>query len=200
MEARQWFLAYTRSRSQGDLNDFTGFLGNYPLPLIRPNVFSNLSADLPNRFLAWGTVRLPWRVQILPIIEYRNGLPYAQYDVLGNYAGVPNTTRFPNFFSADARVMKDIKVSPKYTVRLSVTGQQSDQPLQCPGRACQYRRSAVRNLLRELSAPVPGRFRRDLLVDDEADFVHDCTVILRRLGYDCVSANSGKLGLETYRQ
>ncbi len=85
----KWFLAYTRSRSQGDLNDFSGFLGNYPMPLIRPNVFSNLSADLPNRFLAWGTVRLPWHMQILPIIEYRNGLPYAQYDVLGNYAGVP---------------------------------------------------------------------------------------------------------------
>lgn len=117
-----WFLAYTRSRSQGDLNDFSGFLGNYPLPLIRPNVFSTLSADLPNRFLAWGTVRLPWKMQILPIIEYRNGLPYAQYDVLGNYAGVPNSTRFPNFFSADARVMKDVKVSPKYTLRFSVTG------------------------------------------------------------------------------
>jgi len=117
----QWFLAYTRSRSQGDLNDFTGFLGNYPSPLIRPNAFSNQTADLPNRFLAWGTVRLPWKLQILPIVEYRNGLPYARYDVLGNYVGVPNTTRFPNFFSVDARVLKDIKVSPKYTLRLSVT-------------------------------------------------------------------------------
>lgn len=118
----QWFLAYTRSRSQGDLNDFTGFLGNYPLPLVRPNVFSNLAADLPNRFLAWGTIKLPWRMQILPTLEYRNGLPYSRYDVLGNYAGTPNTLRFPDFFSADARIMKDIRVSPKYTVRLSVTG------------------------------------------------------------------------------
>jgi hypothetical protein len=116
-----FFLAYTRSRSQGDLNDFSGFLGNYPSPLIRPNVFSNLSADLPNRFLAWGTVRLPWKIQILPFIEYRNGLPYAQYDVLGNYAGTPNTTRYPDFFSADARVMKDVKVNPKYTLRFSVS-------------------------------------------------------------------------------
>ena len=118
----QWFLSYTRSRSQGDLNDFSGFLGNYPSPLIRPNVFSNTSADLPNRFLAWGSVKLPWQMQIMPIVEYRNGLAYAQYDVLGNYVGVPNSTRFPNFFSADARVFKDIKISPKYTVRLSVTG------------------------------------------------------------------------------
>jgi hypothetical protein len=118
----QWFLAYTRSRSQGDLNDFTGFLGNYPLPLVRPNIYSTLAADLPNRFLAWGTVKLPWRMQVLPILEYRNGLPYSQYDVLGNYAGAPNSTRFPNFLSVDARVMKDIQVSPKYTVRLSLSG------------------------------------------------------------------------------
>jgi hypothetical protein len=118
----QWFLAYIRSRSQGDLADFSGFLGNYPLPLIRPNVYTNLPADLPNRFLAWGVVRLPWKLQILPLIEYRNGPPYAQYDVLGNYAGVPNARRFPNFFSADARVLKDIKLNPKYTVRLSISG------------------------------------------------------------------------------
>jgi hypothetical protein len=118
----QWFLAYTRSRSQGDLNDFTGFLGNYPLPLVRPNIYSTLAADLPNRFLAWGTVKLPWRMQMLPILECRNGLPYSQYDVLGNYAGTPNQSRFPYFFSVDARVMKDIQVSPKYTVRLSLSG------------------------------------------------------------------------------
>ncbi len=31
-------------------------------------------------------------------------------------------TRFRNFFSADARLMKDFKVTPKYSVRLSVTG------------------------------------------------------------------------------
>jgi hypothetical protein len=58
-------------------------------------------------------VRPPWRIQVLPISEYRNSLAYSQYDVLGNYAGIPNNTRFSNFFSADARVVKDIKVSPK---------------------------------------------------------------------------------------
>jgi DNA-binding NtrC family response regulator len=39
-----------------------------------------------------------------------------------------------------------------------------------------------------------------LLIDDEPDFLDDCAAILRRLGYDCVSASSGKLGLEAYRQ
>lgn len=57
----------------------------------------------------------------MPVIEYRNGFPYANTDVLGNYLGVPytNSTRYPNFFSLDARLSKDIKIG-KYTYRFSV--------------------------------------------------------------------------------
>ncbi len=39
-----------------------------------------------------------------------------------------------------------------------------------------------------------------LLIDDEADFVDDCAAILRRLGYCCLKASSGRLGLEVFRQ
>jgi hypothetical protein len=51
-------------------------------------------------------------------------LPYTVFDVFQNYIGAPNSdaTRFPNFFSADLRVMRDFKVSKKYTLRLSLTG------------------------------------------------------------------------------
>jgi hypothetical protein len=124
-DSQQMVLSYTRSRAEGDLNAFDTFLGNFPKPLIRPDVYSNLPGDLPNRFLLWGRVKAPWwGVQVLPIVEYRNGFPYARLDVLQNYAGTPNSdsTRFPNFFSADARMVKDFKVSPKYTFRVSLTG------------------------------------------------------------------------------
>lgn len=121
---REMLFAYTRSKAQGDLNDFNTFLGNFPSPLIRPDVYSNLPGDLPNRFLAWGRIALPGRLQVLPTVEYRNGFPYAQYDVLGNYIGTPNSdrTRFPNFFSTDARIIKDIPVNNKYTLRFSLSG------------------------------------------------------------------------------
>ncbi|MBI3469854.1 MAG: sigma-54-dependent Fis family transcriptional regulator, partial [Candidatus Solibacter usitatus] len=39
-----------------------------------------------------------------------------------------------------------------------------------------------------------------LLIDDEADFVEDCATILRRLGYRCLTAGSGKLALEVFRE
>ena len=115
------FLSYVRSRSQGDLNDFSSYLGSYPSPLLRVNQFANLPSDLPNRFLAWGMFHLPWKFRIAPVVEYRSGFPYAVTDAAQNYVGIPNQNRFPNFFSVDARVSKDFKVNPKYTVRLSVT-------------------------------------------------------------------------------
>jgi hypothetical protein len=88
-------------------------------------VYSNLPGDLPNRFLLWGYTKIPfWNLQLAPTIEYRNGFPYATYDLLQKYVGVPyaNGMRFPDFFSADARLIKDFKVNGKYTLRLSVTG------------------------------------------------------------------------------
>jgi hypothetical protein len=39
-----------------------------------------------------------------------------------HYVGVPNQNRFPKFLSADARVWKDVRLTPKYAVRLSVSG------------------------------------------------------------------------------
>ena len=121
-DGQNLFLSYVRSRTQGDLNEFNNYLGNFPFPVVRANQISNLSADLPNRFLAWGLVRLPWKIRIAPLIEYRNGFPYAVTDVAQNYVGTANTTRYPSFYSLDARVSKDIKLSDKYTLRFSVRG------------------------------------------------------------------------------
>jgi Carboxypeptidase regulatory-like domain len=115
------FLSYVRSRSQGDLNDFSSYLGSYPLPILRTNQFGTLPTDLPNRFLAWGMFQLPWKFRIAPVVEYRSGFPYSVIDAAQNYVGIPNQNRFPNFFSVDARVSKDFQVNPKYTVRLSVS-------------------------------------------------------------------------------
>jgi hypothetical protein len=124
-DGEQLVFSYTRSRAQGTLNNFDTYLGNFPVPQLQPVVYSNLPADLPNRFLVWGHVKVPfWKLEMDPVVEYRNGFPYAQYDVLQNYVGIPygNATRFPDFFSADARVMRDFKVTAKYSVRLSLTG------------------------------------------------------------------------------
>jgi hypothetical protein len=120
-DKQQLFLSYVRSRAQGDLNDFNNYLGSFPAPIIRPNEFGDLPTDLPNRFLAWGLLHFPWKLQLAPIFEWRSGFPYLVTDAAQAYVGTPYQQRYPNFLSLDARVSKDFKVNTKYTVRLSVS-------------------------------------------------------------------------------
>jgi carboxypeptidase family protein len=120
-EKRQLFFSYVHARARGDLNDFANYLGSFPVPIVRPNQFGNLAADLPNRFLTWGVVQLPGGFRIAPLIEFRSGFPYAMTDAYQNYVGVPNAQRFPTFVSVDSRFSKDVKMNSKYTVRLSVS-------------------------------------------------------------------------------
>jgi hypothetical protein len=119
------FFSYVRSRSRGDLNEFNRYLGNFPSPLIRNNVVTNLSGDLPHRVVSWGLFKLPKKIGISPLIEYRTGFPYAVTNAYQDYVGMPNadTTRFPPFFSLDVRVSKDFQVKPKYAVRFTLRGQ-----------------------------------------------------------------------------
>ena len=121
-DRRQLFFSYVRARARGDLNDFAGYLGSFPVPIIRANQFGNLPADLPNRFLAWGLLQLPWGFQVAPLFEFRSGFPSSVIDAAQDYVGTPNSSRFPSFLSVDSRFSKDFKVSPKYTIRLSVSG------------------------------------------------------------------------------
>jgi hypothetical protein len=121
---QQLNVTYTRSKSEGNLNTFDSFLGNFPTELVRPDIYSTLPSDDPNRFLVWGKLRAQvWDLDVMPIVEFRTGFPYAAVDATQNYVGVPyrNSTRFPDFFSADARIAKNIKINAKYTVRISLT-------------------------------------------------------------------------------
>jgi len=120
-EKRQLFFSYVKSRARGDLNDFSGYLGSFPAPVVRPNQFGNLPADLPDRFLIWGLVNLPWKFRISPIFEWRTGFPFSLTNAAQAYVGTPNSQRFPNFLSLDARISKDFKVNNKYSVRFSVS-------------------------------------------------------------------------------
>lgn len=121
-EEREVYLSYVLSRARGDLNDFGNYLGSFPAPIVRPNQFGTLPANLPHRFLAWGTLRLPRKFRVAPTAEYRTGFPYQVTDAAQNWVGVPNKHRFPTFLSADARIYRDFQVHPKYAVRVAVSG------------------------------------------------------------------------------
>ncbi|MGH9632404.1 MAG: hypothetical protein ACRD7E_29210, partial [Bryobacteraceae bacterium] len=96
------------SKGSGNLNEFSELLGNFAPPVIRPDVVANMPANTPHRFLAWGVIPVSKRVRVSPVVEYRSGFPYAALDAAQNYAGVPNTRTFPDFFALDLRVSRDI--------------------------------------------------------------------------------------------
>jgi hypothetical protein len=124
LKDQEMVFSYVRSRTHGNLNEFSRYVGDFPSPIIPRDVFSQRPEDLPNRFLTWGVFSLPWKLRVYPILEYRTGSPYATVDAARNYVGVPYSDRYryPNFFSADARISKDIPFRRKYTLRFSVSG------------------------------------------------------------------------------
>jgi Carboxypeptidase regulatory-like domain/TonB dependent receptor len=100
-------VSYTWSRARGDLNALSDTFVPFEQPVIRPNVSGILPSDVPNRLLTWGAFDLPWKLKFSPVVDVHTGLPYSNVDVLQNYVGVPNSLRFPIFFSLDGRIYRE---------------------------------------------------------------------------------------------
>jgi hypothetical protein len=117
------YASYVHSISRGSLNEADTYLGDFASPFIRSSLYGNRSGDLPNRFLAWGSVTLPWKVKVYPMIELRSGFPFQSLDVYQNFVqnAKAENGRFPGYFSPDVRVAKDIKVTSKYALRPSIS-------------------------------------------------------------------------------
>jgi hypothetical protein len=62
---------------------------------------------VPNRLVAWGRFKFPWKITASPILDVHSGFPYSAIDVVQNYMGTPNSLRFPTFASLDLQLSKD---------------------------------------------------------------------------------------------
>src|SRR5207247_10962172 len=110
-------LSYTWSRGRGDLNTLSDTLVPFQIPVIRPNVRGILSSHVPHRVVASGFFRLPWKMVISPVADVHSGLPFSNVDCLQNRAGVPDTERFPIYFSLDFRLYRVFAVHIPRTER-----------------------------------------------------------------------------------
>ncbi len=109
-------VSYVHSRAQGDLNTVGSVFVPFQEPVLRPNAYSSLPSDVPDRLITWGVLNLPHKIVFAPIIDLHTGFPYSSINVLPsnasptspllNYVGVPNSSRFPTFFSFDFKVWK----------------------------------------------------------------------------------------------
>jgi hypothetical protein len=76
--------------------------------VIRPDAFANLPSDVPNRIVSWGRFKTHvWGIEAGPVVDYHSGFPYAPVDMRQDYIGVPDTHRFPQFFSLDTKLSKE---------------------------------------------------------------------------------------------
>jgi hypothetical protein len=103
-------VSYTWSRSRGDLNTLGDIFTPFEQPIIRPNVYGVRPSDVPNRVVVWGLFHLPWAMVLGPVADLHTGFPYSRLDERQQYVGVPNSHRFPTFFSLDFQVYRDFRL------------------------------------------------------------------------------------------
>ncbi|MGZ8845523.1 MAG: TonB-dependent receptor [Pyrinomonadaceae bacterium] len=105
-----WNISYVWSRAQGNLNTTDNFLGDFPAFVIRADQFGTLPFDIPHRFLAYGEVKAPFGITIMPALELRSGFPFSFVDERLDFVGPRNRARLPVFLSLDASILKSFKV------------------------------------------------------------------------------------------
>ena len=103
-------VSYIWSRSRGDLNTLGDVFIPFEMPVIRPNAYGVRPSDVPNRVVAWGTFHLPFALVAGPVVDLHTGYPYSKVDERQNYVGLPNSQRFPTFFSVDSQVYRDFRI------------------------------------------------------------------------------------------
>jgi hypothetical protein len=120
---QQMMFSFVHSKARGDLNTFNNYLSDFPIVPIQQNRFSNLRGDIPNRFIAWGFINMPWKTRLAPVFEYHSGLPYAVLEAGRNYVGIPygDKTRFRSYIGLDERLSREFHITKKYKARISAT-------------------------------------------------------------------------------
>lgn len=112
--------SYVRSSTKGDLNNFVSLFGDLRDPIIRANQYAPQAFDVPNRFLVWGIVNVPHGITVAPTMEYRTGFPYTVVDDRQQVVGSRNDERFPDLFTLDLAVTKDVRLTKTRRARVGI--------------------------------------------------------------------------------
>ncbi|HUL16374.1 MAG TPA: carboxypeptidase regulatory-like domain-containing protein [Terriglobales bacterium] len=103
-------VSYIWSRARGDLNSLSSIYIPFAAPVIRPNAYGVLPSDIPERVIAWGIFAMPWKLTFSPLADVHTGYPYSAVDVAQQYVGVPNSLRYPEYFSLDVKLYREFRV------------------------------------------------------------------------------------------
>jgi len=120
-EWAEFNMSYAWSQARGDLNTLSDTYIPFETPVLRANLYGIQPSDVPNRVLVWGFLHIPWKFVFSPVVDIHSGFPYSNIDILQNYAGAPNTNRFPIYFSMDAKVYRDFSIHLPFGDRSKIT-------------------------------------------------------------------------------
>ncbi|MDX6446286.1 MAG: hypothetical protein QOH71_3360 [Blastocatellia bacterium] len=118
-----WNASYVWSTARGDLNTADNFLSDRPAFVIRRNEYGPLPFDTTHRFLVYGELKLPYDINLSPLLEMRSGFPFSAVNEQLDFVGRRNQAgRFPTFFSLDAQVTKGFRIPmfEKHKMRVGV--------------------------------------------------------------------------------
>jgi hypothetical protein len=83
-------ISYVWARGEADLNNYDQFFGNSRNPILRTNQYSLIPTDVRHRLLVRGTLGLPGRWDLAPVLELRSGFPWSAVDEFQDFVGVRN--------------------------------------------------------------------------------------------------------------
>jgi hypothetical protein len=91
-ERRDLTMSYVWARGTADLNNYDDFYGNFRQPFIRANENNLIATDVRHRLLLRGTIRLPGRWDIAPVVELRSGFPWSAVNEFLDFVGPRSRT------------------------------------------------------------------------------------------------------------
>ena len=101
-ERRDLTVSYVRSRGTADLNNYDQFYGNLRNPIVRPNEHNLIPTDVPHRMIVRGTIGLPAKLDLAPVIEIRSGFPWSAVNEFQDFVGPRNQSgRLPRVRAFD---------------------------------------------------------------------------------------------------
>jgi hypothetical protein len=132
---QELIVSYVRSHSEADLNTYDAYFGNLRKPIIRPNEFSLTDIDVPNRVVVRGSVGLPGKWDVVPVLEIRDGFPYSIVDENRDFVGPQNLGgRYPTLATLDVSVQRPFRIlkwKPRVGFRvLNVLGRANPRDVQ----------------------------------------------------------------------
>lgn len=89
-ERRDISVSYVRAHGTGDLNDYDQFYGNLRNPLVRRNENNLSPTDVPHRLVLRGTLGLPGKWDLAPLLELRSGFPWSAVNEFQDFVGARN--------------------------------------------------------------------------------------------------------------